>query len=727
MVVLSLSNRGVCLLARAIPRRFTEKHFFEDTSMKPEAESMEYCADQYRAARRGRPIRRAMSALAAGTLALFLGSAEAGNVQFSTTAPAVVDTNATAGVDQPSSQPVIRRGREPAPRKLLKAAQTDGADGSPSQPNVIRALMPPVTDAEAAAHDDKVAREMPASLNANGAIQTLAKLDVDRKPATLDDVRLQDIAPPKKGLLRSAGISVDGNIVNNSAPPGPASVEELARALRYHPDLIYQYVRNNIEIEPVRGIHKGALGTILDNVGSASDQAQLMVSLLRASGYDARFVRGVIKLSAQQLADWYGVPTDNACAVVGLLGQGQIPIYSINATQAGNCPGLNASLTDVSIEHLWVKVNIGGTWYQFDPSYKPHVVKSGVDLGVAAGYSAASFLSTATSGATVTPDQVRGLNRNGIRSELQRLSTNLAGWIRKNKPTATIGDIIGGKAIVPFYAGVVRQTQNPLLDTRWGTEEWTDIPNSFKPTVRVVYQGIDQTFTSDAIYGKRLTITFNASNQPLLKLDGQQIGAAGTAVAPGADSVISFVVWHNAYPNEKSDHAFDQHIKGGRTYTFTGGKATRYDQPDGKAIDFTWSGDLLTKVANSVGRTLTLTYANNRLQTVASPQQTARYAYDASDNLASATDPDGNATRFEYDQPGRMTKFYQPSFPSTPVVTNTYDTLSRVQTQKSAAGNLYNYYFSGYRSDEVGPGGSTRVNYNDAAGNQVQIGDPMGN
>jgi hypothetical protein len=194
-----------------------------------------------------------------------------------------------------------------------------------------------------------------------------------------------------------------------------------------------------------------------------------------------------------------------------------------------------------------------------------------VDLNVAAGYNAAAFLKNATAGATVTPDLVRGLNRTGIRSDLQNTATNLAAWIRKNKPTATLSDIIGGKAITPFFGGAVRQTQNPLLDTRWNSEEWADIPIGFKPTVRVVYQGIDQTFTSDAIYGKRLTITYNSSNQPVLKLEGQAIGAPGSPVAPGADSVVSFVVWHNAYSSDDSDHAFDQHIKGGGTYLIVNG------------------------------------------------------------------------------------------------------------------------------------------------------------
>ncbi|MFM0090878.1 DUF6531 domain-containing protein [Paraburkholderia sediminicola] len=1119
----------------------------------PEAAYVEIRATSRRTPHKCKSVRPVVLTALAGMLAMFLGTAEAGNVQFSSATPVVVDKDAGANAQQTQQQPLIRRGREPstptAP-KLLRAAPTQSGQEFAPQPNSLRAVMLPVTEAEATAHDKEVARELPAGINANGTIETLPKLDLQRTHATAEGVHLQNFEQAKKGLLRGAGVTGANGIVTNDAPPGPASIDELARALRYNPDLIYQFVRNNIEIDPVRGIHKGALGAVLDNQGSAFDQAQLMVSLLRTSGYDARFVRGVIKLSAQQFSEWYGVPVGNVCAVLNLMGQTQVPVYSINAIQAGSCPGLNAALTDISIEHLWVKANIGGTWYTFDPSYKPHTLKSGIDLNVAAGYNAASFLRNATTGATVTPDLVRSLNRTGIRSDLQTSASNLASWIRKNKPTATLSDIVGGKAITPFYGGALRQTQNPLLDTRWTPEEWTDIPAGYKPTVRVVYQGIDQTFTSDAIYGKRLTITYNSSSQPVLKLEGQTIGAPGSAVAPGADSVVSFIVWHNAYPNADSDHAFDQHIKGGGTYlvvngwgptgrglsqsylkyleniraagnadtsepvlgaslgvmgaqwvsqttasasitdrlanaysvqqhqigiagfydgpyvdlpsnmsstaqmtgdtnlekavfdsngmhlsilestavnqtsgvsavstvklidmalsqgqtiyntggghyanviqpalancqahlgnfqnylnqgyrllipgncqltenswkgvgyfvlgtgkvrllgatisggysggffttpqsavnytvaainnsqspqkqinyfgaaqiggdpidmvhgnflyehqdlktgygdtpdslnfqrlyssgmktqsgalgkgwthnydirlrsasdgflglgdrlaldavgaivehkasldllndpvapaekflsavvaqrwfgdqlvdntriatfglnsdvfvrlpdgdyssppgkavhlnvfpaqsdyvilggaryTFTSGKVSYYLHPDGKTVSFTWSGDLLTRIANTVGRSLTLTYANNRLQSVSSPQQTVRYAYDGNDNLVSETDQEGFATRFEYDQPGRMTRFYQPSFPNTPVVSNTYDSLGRVQTQTSGAGNLFNYYFAGYRSEEVGPGGSSRANYIDGEGNLLQVSDPMGN
>ncbi|CAM2191519.1 conserved protein of unknown function [Paraburkholderia kururiensis] len=1094
----------------------------------------------------------------AGTLVLCFGTAYAGNVQFSRSTPVVPEVDPLLRAQAASEkEPPIRRGRE----VQIKARTLAAVQQFTPQPNSLRAVMPPVTAADALEHDTQAAREMPVGLNASGAIQTLPKVDSKRASGAPVEINLQNF-PEKKTAnrlstsralsvsLTSAAVTGNDKIVTRTGPTGPASLDELARALRNQPDLIYQYVRNNIELDPVRGIHKGPLGAVLDNAGSPTDQAVLMQSLLRLSGYDARIVRGVIKLTAQQFSDWFGVPTSNACAVLNLLGQAQIPIYEINATQAGNCPGVNAALTDVAIEHVWVKTNIGGTWYEFDPSYKPHVLATGIDLGAATGYSAATFLQNATAGATITPDLVRGLNRANIRAGLDSASRNLANWIRKNKPTATLDDIIGGKAIVPFYGGSLRQTQNPLLDTRWTPQEWTDVPVEFKPTVRVQYQGIDQTFTSDAIYGKRLTITYNASNQPVLKLDGQAIGAPGTAVAPGADSVVSFVVWHNAYASKNSDHAFDQHIKGGGkylivngwgptgrglsqhylrnleelraagnaedseavlgaslgvlssqwisqttnsasitdrlanaytvqqhqvgiagytegpyvdltsnmsstahlagdtnleravfdsngmhlsilestavnqtsgvsavstvklmdlamsqgqtiyqtqsanyagvvkpalqncqsylttlqnylnqgyrllvpgncqqvenrwtgagyfvrgtqttrllgsminggyaggffttavpaptynsntvsnsqapfngtqyfgpqvlagdpidmvhgnflyerqdiktgygaspdslnfqrfyssgqknqsgvlgkgwthnydirirtasdgflamgdrlaldavgtivehkvsldllndpaapaekflsaviaqrwfgeqlvdnarivklginsdvfsringefsappgkavrlsgddtagwtytgltgdTYSFKDGKVARYSQPDGKTIDFAWSGDLLTRVENSVGRSLTFTYSNGKLQTVASPQKTVRYTYDGNGNLVSMADPAGYVTRHAYDKPGRMTAFYEPDFPDTPVVTNVYDSLDRVKTQTSAAGNLFNYYFAGYRSEEVGPGGSGRTSYIDSEGNLLQVSDPLGN
>ena len=454
--------------------------------------------------------------------------------------------------DLPSAKDPVRReaikdGAKESGVSARGAAATGGTGEFAPAPGVLRANMPPVAFAEA----QRVlkARVLPTNLNQGVAAATASKAS-------------------KTSSSTSASVSTM-KIAGDASPLGPASIAELARSLRNHPDLIYQYVRNNIEYYPTYGLQKGALGAVLDNQATAHDQASLMVELLRASGLEANYVRGIVKLSAAQLAEWWGVSTANACGVLSLLGQAQIPVYEINATSAGSCPGLAAALTDLSIEHVWVKVKINGSWYVFDPSYKPHTFKSGIDLASAAttGYDAASYLSSAQSGATVGTDYVQNLNRANIRSKLTTYATNLASYLRTSKPAATLDDVLGGKTITPFY-GASRQSTLPYQNTAWGSEELAELPAYMKPTLRVQYQGIDQTYSSDAIYGKRLTLTYNAGNQPVLKLDGVAVGNPGTAVTAGVATPITFTVTHNAYVSTFANHSFTQKIRGGGSNTF---------------------------------------------------------------------------------------------------------------------------------------------------------------
>ncbi|MDQ0612258.1 RHS repeat-associated protein [Variovorax sp. W1I1] len=448
--------------------------------------------------------------------------------------------------DLPSASDPIQRQASPAGSTTRSATASD-KQFAPA-PGTIRANMPPVSFEEA--QRILKTRVFPANLNQGVSTVTKTVKPVDTKSKTA-----------ASSTASASRIGGDAN------PLGPASVGELARSLRYHPDLIYQYVRNNIEYYPTFGVQKGGFGTLLDNQGSAHDQATLMVELLRASGFTASYVRGIVKVSAAELNEWWGIDTSNVCGVLGLFGQAQIPIYQINATSAGNCPGLSAALTDVSFEHIWVKTSINGTTYYFDPSYKPHTFKTGIDLASATttGYNAATYLSSAQSGATVTADYVQNISRTNIRNNLTTYANNLATYLRANKPAATLDDVVGGKTIVPFY-GALRDTALPRQNTGWGTEEWTDIPNNYKITLRVQYQGIDQTFTSDAIYGKRLTISFNqqfGANGAALKLDGVLVGSVGLAAPLGTNKPITFTVTHNAYTSTWANHSFTQQIRAG--------------------------------------------------------------------------------------------------------------------------------------------------------------------
>ncbi|MBN9694430.1 MAG: hypothetical protein J0L85_01375 [Zoogloea sp.] len=455
-------------------------------------------------------------------LAIYAMGAHAdGNIRFSVGAPAVQDVQQLA-VES------VRVG-------VAKPAMGRVENG----PGVNRAIFTPVTSIEA--EQAVNARTLPSDLNRGVA----------------------------KAGKTSAALKSAQRVSGDAAAIGPGSIAELARALKNDPDLIYEYVRNNIEYYPSWGAQKGDVGTILDNQGTAFDQASLMVSLLRQAGYSASFVKGRINLTAADVKNWFGVETNNVCAVLNLMANAQIPVGSVTATAAGSCPGSTAALYSMKIDHVWVKATIGGTSYYFDPSFKPHTFKSGIDLPTTVGYNAATFLSSAKTGATVVSDYVQNINRTNIRNNLTSYANTLTTYLRTNKPAGELVDVLGGKTIMPHGGAALRQATLPYQDTSVALTEWTDIPANYKPTLRIQYSGIDQTYTSDAIYGKRLTLTYNGSNQPVLNLEGTPV-ATGTAVTPGAVGTVSFTVTH-PYGQTFANQVFTQSIKAGGTFLIGNG------------------------------------------------------------------------------------------------------------------------------------------------------------
>ena len=158
----------------------------------------------------------------------------------------------------------------------------------------------------------------------------------------------------------------------------------------------------------------------------------------------------------------------------------------------------------------------------------------------------------------------------------------------------------------------------------------------------------------------------------------------------------------------------------------TAGKATSYLHPSGMQVSFTYSGNDLTQVKNSLGRTLTLTNASGRVTNVSDGTRSVGYAYDASGNLATFTDATAKATTFQYDLPGRMTKFFLPANPTVAQVTNVYDTLERVQTQTSALGKVSTFYFAGSRTEELAPLSRRTVSYLNGFGKVTKTISPTG-
>lgn len=311
---------------------------------------------------------------------------------------------------------------------------------------------------------------------------------------------------------------------------GPASIEELARALRNDVDLIYQFVHDNIEFYPMYGMQKGALGTLIDGLGNPFDQSALMVALLREAGYTANFMFGQIDLTPSQLKNWLGTDDTDPDPTSDLLTAVGIP-FTVNMT--------GPTWDSTTLDHVWVKVDIGGTDYVFDPAFKTYTYNSGINLASVLGFNKTTFQSNAQASATITATSVLNMNRNNVRADLKSYAEDLLDYIQTNMPNASLDDVLGGRKIVAL-SSPVRQTS---LSYETGTPTlWSNIPNGYRTTVRLQFPKpttpADLTFYSDDIYHKRLAFVKNTFGQPELKLDGVGL-IVGEYAGYGGDLTIT--------------------------------------------------------------------------------------------------------------------------------------------------------------------------------------------
>jgi RHS repeat-associated protein len=381
-------------------------------------------------------------------------------------------------------------------------------------------------------------------------------------PPALGRISAPLVAPETAGrVLRQRGLQRDEHLLGGGADVTP-EIQELARALHNDPKLIYEFVKNTIEFVPIFGSIKGAAAALLDGKGNDFDQSSLMIALLRAAGYSPTYIRGVIRLNASQIGNWLGVGTDPD--VVGAV----LASAGIPATVFINGSG---QLTFVDLTHVWVKVTIGGNADVFDPSFKPFTYATGIDLKTAMAYDQATFLAQATQGATVDPNYVQNVNRANVRASLGTYAGKLVDYIKANVPAGKLADVIGGREI-QLSRNEAFRTSLPYERSR--DEEFTDVPPAYDVLIRIQHLGIDATLAASSTYGKRLTLFYNAQNQPELRLDGTLL-ATGSAAVPGAYYAITLTADHPyaAGGGTYGDQTFTTSIQAGGQYVIMNGFA----------------------------------------------------------------------------------------------------------------------------------------------------------
>lgn len=141
----------------------------------------------------------------------------------------------------------------------------------------------------------------------------------------------------------------------------------------------YDFVRNGFDTTPVFGVSKGAYATLLDGAGSPFDQSELLGEIVEEWGYPTRYVLSDVSFSASAaigsdshigaFTEWMGPKTAlNACQ---LLAGGGVPA-EVNGVSNRSCSDFSDQdpLTSVTFMHVWIEVQVGGSWYAFDPSFK---------------------------------------------------------------------------------------------------------------------------------------------------------------------------------------------------------------------------------------------------------------------------------------------------------------------------------------------------------------------
>ncbi|MBM4430216.1 MAG: transglutaminase domain-containing protein, partial [Chloroflexi bacterium] len=288
----------------------------------------------------------------------------------------------------------------------------------------------------------------------------------------------------------------------------------LARALHFDPTLIFAYVHDHIDYVPTFGAANGASGTLWAGRGNDFHQSSLFIALMRASGYTANYMSGIATYPMSRLANWLGVSED------------QVPTVAANGGMLGvvDPPGDRMRLFRV-----WASAEIDGQTYWFDPAMKEYQDIQGINLPAVLGYSRAGFLSRARAGAQVTSDSVRNLNESNVRADLAAYSMNLVNYLRQNMPDATLAEVLGDRSIVPLDLAAF-STELPYALSVENAAMGAEINAASRHKLRIRYQGIDHTFATSEVAGRRITLMHLGANndQAALLLDGVVITTGNT-------------------------------------------------------------------------------------------------------------------------------------------------------------------------------------------------------
>lgn len=343
---------------------------------------------------------------------------------------------------------------------------------------------------------------------------------------------------------------------------------QLALALENDPLRIYQYVRNHFEYVPYFGALKGPYLTMHERSGNDFDQSALLVELLRAAGYDAKYRYGIARfqtndpLQLERLAKWLGVDEDK-WIIRDTLKDGGVP--------------RNLTEDTLIFSHVWVEADIDGNIVLLDPSFKPSERFSEIDVLAAMGHVPGGVLYSASGGMTSIThpttgvNSISGMNEAGIDSYLTARSTQLMAYLKTHHPNDSVEDVIGGYRITPDNTNTLPVTlpYQAFTDLEW-PDAFTDIPDNFVHFLGIATGSIGIIKRIPDIAGRKVSLGFIGGTVAILAID-DEVEAIETA-APSLDmeNKLVLTVLH-PYPDTFANQTVEYDVKRTGSYALVSG------------------------------------------------------------------------------------------------------------------------------------------------------------
>ena len=310
-----------------------------------------------------------------------------------------------------------------------------------------------------------------------------------------------------------------------STPEAPISKElaELAQSLNWQPVAAYEYVKNSIETEWYWGCQKGAEETLRQKSGNDCDQALLLSSLLKASGFPTRIVRGNIQFFASGKEE----PINKVKNITGIDDPAKIAEFFQKAGIPYTPVIQGGKIANFQIEHIWIEALIpmanyrgividehGKTWIGLDTSIKvkgygynqPKDIFEQAGIGGQLSGIRDEYLGLASSGTGSTPFELN-------QTPLEYFKTKLSAISFQQDPELTADSYKLTRTLIPEVMNILPSgTQFTLIKA---TNEYISLPDELVHKVRLV---VSRQNTVGSIQDNLFDITL-----PLYQLSNQQV------------------------------------------------------------------------------------------------------------------------------------------------------------------------------------------------------------